>query len=117
MTMKAVYKAKDGSDHSTPGAASKHNQLLKASEEFKKAAAQMARCLGATALTADGEPFDAEAAKYSLERHLTLPTSFRKPELASVDHVDAELHLGLGRLIALLSLEFQGMQDAVVEEQ
>src|ERR1700675_739914 len=36
----------------------------------------------------DGEPFDAEAAKFSLERHLTLPTSFRKPELASVDHVD-----------------------------
>jgi peptide/nickel transport system substrate-binding protein len=36
----------------------------------------------------DGEPFDAEAAKFSLERHLTMPTSFRKPELASVDHVD-----------------------------
>jgi peptide/nickel transport system substrate-binding protein len=36
----------------------------------------------------DGEPFDAEAAKYSLERHLTLPTSFRKPELAALDHVD-----------------------------
>src|SRR6201995_4147155 len=36
----------------------------------------------------DGEPFDAEAAKFSLERHLTFPTSFRKPELASVDHVD-----------------------------
>jgi peptide/nickel transport system substrate-binding protein len=36
----------------------------------------------------DGEPFDAEAAKYSLERHLTLPGSFRKPELAAVDHVD-----------------------------
>jgi len=36
----------------------------------------------------DGEPFDAEAAKYSLERHLTFPTSFRKPELATVDHVD-----------------------------
>src|SRR5713226_7215696 len=36
----------------------------------------------------DGEPFDAEAAKFSLERHLTLPTSFRKPELASLDHVD-----------------------------
>ena len=26
----------------------------------------------------DGEPMDAEAAKYSIERHLTLPTSFRK---------------------------------------
>src|SRR6195952_2106432 len=26
----------------------------------------------------DGEPFNAEAAKFSLERHLTLPTSFRK---------------------------------------
>src|SRR6201989_3403763 len=36
----------------------------------------------------DGEPFDAEAAKYSLERHLTFPTSFRKPELAAGDHVD-----------------------------
>jgi peptide/nickel transport system substrate-binding protein len=36
----------------------------------------------------DGEPFDAEAAKFSLERHLTLQGSFRKPELATVDHVD-----------------------------
>jgi peptide/nickel transport system substrate-binding protein len=36
----------------------------------------------------DGEKFDAEAAKFSLERHLTFPTSFRKPELATVDHVD-----------------------------
>ena len=31
----------------------------------------------------DGEPFDAEAAKFSLDRHLTMPTSFRKPELAA----------------------------------
>ena len=36
----------------------------------------------------DGEVFDAEAAKFSLDRHLTLPTSFRKPELAALDHVD-----------------------------
>ena len=36
----------------------------------------------------DGEAFDAEAAKFSLERHLTLPTSFRRPELAALDHVD-----------------------------
>src|SRR6201985_1399405 len=36
----------------------------------------------------DGEPFDAEAAKFSLERHLTMPGSFRKPELASLDHVE-----------------------------
>jgi peptide/nickel transport system substrate-binding protein len=36
----------------------------------------------------DGEPFDAEAAKFSLDRHLTLPSSFRKPELAALDHVD-----------------------------
>jgi peptide/nickel transport system substrate-binding protein len=36
----------------------------------------------------DGEPFNAEAAKFSIERHLTLPGSFRKPELAVVDHVD-----------------------------
>ena len=36
----------------------------------------------------DGEKFDAEAAKYSLERHMTMTGSFRKPELAAVDHVD-----------------------------
>jgi peptide/nickel transport system substrate-binding protein len=36
----------------------------------------------------DGETFDAEAAKYSIDRHLTLPGSFRKPELASIDRVD-----------------------------
>src|ERR1700676_3504705 len=36
----------------------------------------------------DGEPFDAEAAKFSLERHLNMQGSFRKPELASVDHVE-----------------------------
>jgi peptide/nickel transport system substrate-binding protein len=36
----------------------------------------------------DGEAFDAEAAKFSLDRHLTFPGSFRKPELAAVDHVD-----------------------------
>lgn len=36
----------------------------------------------------DGEEFNAEAAKYSIDRHLTLPGSFRKPELASVDRVE-----------------------------
>src|SRR5438445_5981718 len=36
----------------------------------------------------DGEPLDAAAAKFSLDRHLTMPTSFRKPELAALDHVD-----------------------------
>jgi peptide/nickel transport system substrate-binding protein len=36
----------------------------------------------------DGEPLDAEAAKYSLERHLTMQGSFRKPELAALDHVE-----------------------------
>jgi peptide/nickel transport system substrate-binding protein len=36
----------------------------------------------------DGEPLDAAAAKYSLERHLNMTGSFRKPELAAVDHVE-----------------------------
>src|SRR5438552_13792674 len=36
----------------------------------------------------DGEALDAEAAKFSLERHLTMTGSFRKSELATVDHVD-----------------------------
>jgi peptide/nickel transport system substrate-binding protein len=36
----------------------------------------------------DGEPFNAEAAKYSLERHLNMKGSFRKPEIASVESVE-----------------------------
>src|ERR1041385_5623879 len=35
----------------------------------------------------DGEPVDAAAAKYSLERHMNMKGSFRKPELAAVDTV------------------------------
>lgn len=37
----------------------------------------------------DGEPLDAEAVKFSLERHLTMQGSFRKPELAEVDTIEA----------------------------
>ena len=36
----------------------------------------------------DGETFDAEAAKFSLERHMTMTGSFRKPDLAPVDRVE-----------------------------
>jgi len=36
----------------------------------------------------DGEPFDAKAAKYSLDRHLTMKGSFRRADIGSVDSVD-----------------------------
>jgi peptide/nickel transport system substrate-binding protein len=36
----------------------------------------------------NGETLDATAVKYSLERHLTLPGSFRKSEISSIDHVE-----------------------------
>jgi len=36
----------------------------------------------------DGEAFDAEAAKYSLERHMNMAGSFRKPDLGPVDKVE-----------------------------
>jgi peptide/nickel transport system substrate-binding protein len=36
----------------------------------------------------DGEPLDAEAAKYSLERHMTMQGSFRRPDLGPVDKVE-----------------------------
>jgi peptide/nickel transport system substrate-binding protein len=36
----------------------------------------------------DGEPFDAEAAKFSLERHLTMQGSFRRAEIAPIDKID-----------------------------
>ncbi|MBM3557440.1 MAG: ABC transporter substrate-binding protein, partial [Alphaproteobacteria bacterium] len=35
----------------------------------------------------DGEPFDAEAAKFSIERHLTTPGSFRRGEISAIDKV------------------------------
>src|SRR6187402_2285911 len=36
----------------------------------------------------DGEPLDAAAAKYSLDRHLNMKGSFRKPEIGIVESVD-----------------------------
>lgn len=36
----------------------------------------------------DGEAFDAAAAKYSLERHLNMKGSFRKPEIAAIETID-----------------------------
>ena len=36
----------------------------------------------------DGEPFDAAAAKYSLDRHLFMKTSFRRPEIGSIEKVE-----------------------------
>jgi len=36
----------------------------------------------------DGAPMDAAAVKASLDRHMTMPGSFRKPELAAVDQVE-----------------------------
>ena len=36
----------------------------------------------------DGEAFNAEAAKYSLDRHLFMKTSFRRPEIGSIEKVE-----------------------------
>jgi len=36
----------------------------------------------------NGEPFDAEAVKYSLERHLNASGSFRRSEIGAMDHVE-----------------------------
>ncbi len=36
----------------------------------------------------DGETMDAEAVKYSLMRHLTMPGSYRRSEISALDHVD-----------------------------
>ena len=36
----------------------------------------------------DGEAMDAEAVKFSLERHLTMPSSFRKAEIASIEKIE-----------------------------
>ncbi len=36
----------------------------------------------------DGEMLDAAAAKFSLERHLTMQGSFRRPEISSIDTID-----------------------------
>lgn len=36
----------------------------------------------------DGEVMDAQAVKFSLERHLTMQGSFRRSEINSIDHVE-----------------------------
>src|ERR1700736_1646425 len=36
----------------------------------------------------DGEPFDADAVKFTLDRHMTMQSSLRKAELAQIDKVE-----------------------------
>ena len=36
----------------------------------------------------DGEPLDAAAAKYSIDRHLTMKGSYRRPEIGTIDSVE-----------------------------
>jgi peptide/nickel transport system substrate-binding protein len=36
----------------------------------------------------DGEPLDAAAVKYTLERHMTMPGSFRRNDIGAMDHVE-----------------------------
>jgi len=36
----------------------------------------------------DGEPFNAEAVKFNIERHINTPGSFRKPEIGQISSVD-----------------------------
>lgn len=36
----------------------------------------------------DGEPMDAAAVKFSLERHLTMQGSFRRPEISAIDTIE-----------------------------
>ena len=36
----------------------------------------------------DGEPMDAASVKYSLDRHLTMKGSYRRPEIGTIDSVD-----------------------------
>ncbi len=45
--------------------------------------------LRAGVLFHDGEKFDAAAAKFSLERHLTMKGSYRRSEIASIDRIEA----------------------------
>ncbi len=44
--------------------------------------------LRAGVLFQDGEKMDAAAVKYTLDRHLNLPGSFRRAELAAADHIE-----------------------------
>src|SRR5215470_15341870 len=37
----------------------------------------------------DGEPFNAEAVRFNIERHLTMPGSFRKSEIGDIASVEA----------------------------
>lgn len=56
--VKAVFKANDDSEHPTAEAAEKRNELLVAKKAFEAAGDSVKRCLGASALTADGQPFE-----------------------------------------------------------
>src|SRR3954471_16842089 len=56
---------------------------LALSDETSGDGKEMTIKLRPTANSQAADPFDAEAAKFSIERHMNFPGSFRKPELAT----------------------------------
>lgn len=54
---KPIFKADDGSEHSTAAAADRRNKVVKAKKAFKEAADDVQLYLKEEAMTADGVPF------------------------------------------------------------
>lgn len=61
--MKQVYEAA-GKTFATAEAAKRHERLLEVQRELEAAANKVKRCLGETALTADGQPFSMSSSTY-----------------------------------------------------
>ena len=57
-TVAQVFQSSDGKTHSSLVAAERHNELLEAKQAFEEAGRRAVKALGATAVTADGQPFD-----------------------------------------------------------
>lgn len=98
--MKPVFKANDGSEHETEAAALLRNELVAACSEFQSAGDNVRRLLGASALTADGQPFDCR----KLNRFYWIGFWDGWPEMRDIDvywyqaHVDHQQYSGESHL-------------------
>ncbi len=90
-TVKQVFESSDGETHETLELAERCNELIAAKAMFVEAAKRVVKCLGATALTADRQPFDMKSSQtywYIAANYPSLPRLVEVwvwPHNASID--------------------------------
>jgi len=64
MAVKQVFESADGRTYPTVKAAEKRDAMVAAAKQFEEAGKELVKCIGESALTADGKPFNMRSSQH-----------------------------------------------------